>query len=1020
MEMEKNQQLQHDDESKRQRKTTLCCLTEDKLNKCDSNKWIIVRFVCLFFVSLLILCCVYGLKSNGGGHHKENLNNFYAVGDPVYARDLWLVVELASDDRGRRTREGKEAAAHACSAIQAAQAIGWTPLIVGARSPCCRSSRCRHLHPKDLERMNYTLSGHYHRHGQTRMALKTAGFLAAIERGAHFIFQANPEVYYRAGLTPKQYQVELERQLRKTTLGISVGLLKSFAPNTKSMFDPYGHFGQTFQQIGESDNNINQYKICEVKPPSIEKFLDTDGKSLDLSAPAFTIPGGRIGAFDTRNTAFGRDIFAGLFLFPEGVGMNEKDQYFIRSLMANVLLKASAGSSKFSVSEISTMTAEDIAAKTPLTKKYTEFVSSWECTDYTVLRCMQALGGALLRADLIDVRSLELLDMWVSDLKSIGYEDIKTVQSFEAQQEPCIGQDALKGVYFHPSVRIKEYEHRSRQGKILVEDFEHQLKKSESFASRMLKRLCPSVDLKTALANYNQYDPHDNILLIVTFYKKDYHNIPLLEIMYRHHFKNILYCGEPDEVVDEYMKHYNGESGTYFSFLPVHHKQSAGYECLLGAIEMGYIVEGFLLVNEDTLVNSWNFGEENLPTTQVWHGNEHAMNVTLENLESLETDPQEIMRSMLGILQAFQFLENVLLSENPSKTIDTSTSAALQPPPPLIVERPKANHHAIKRQVSEEGEEDDFSEEEMIMMHESDTSHDSTDHEMSIVDDHENGTTKEWHINLFGEIVHDEPEQDQIIESSEEDLVILNERSSQAGSRRPVNISAHEVSELLFHPANFDNDDGIETNGGLPDIKQEHFNDMMYNIKSIYKRIHDKLNLWIRFKKMRMKPHDEVDHEEMKTMKKELDHLNCNKATNAEICHLVASFFTVLDSNEGDNFQLVYDDLPIYYVPERLKERLYLMSNLFTKFQITDRLAFPLLLRGLDKTDSWTKLTRAELSALETTQPIISRPQDLLSEALDDKIQTLEEVEAAHYLYPVDVKAVLTNEDLRTVVCRNF
>ena len=43
------------------------------------------------------------------------------------------------------------------------------------------------------------------------------------------------------------------------------------------------------------------------------QFLDTDGKSLDLSAPAFTIPGGRIGAFDTRNTAFGRDIFAGNF-----------------------------------------------------------------------------------------------------------------------------------------------------------------------------------------------------------------------------------------------------------------------------------------------------------------------------------------------------------------------------------------------------------------------------------------------------------------------------------------------------------------------------------------------------------------------------------------------------------------------------------------------------------------------------------------------------------------------------------
>merc|ERR1711936_1110074 len=99
----------------------------------------------------------------------------------------------------------------------------------------------------------------------------------------------------------------------------------------------------------------------------------------------------------------------------------------------------------------------------------------------------------------------------------------------------------------------------------------------------------------------------------------------------------------------------------------------------------------------------------------------------------------------------------------------------------------------------------------------------------------------------------------------------------------------------------------------------------MVSIKSLYKRIHDKLSLWTKFKKMSRKHKD-------------------------EICHLVASFFTVLDSNEGDNFQLVYDDLPIYYVPEKLKDRLYLMTNLLTKYQVTDRLAFPLLLRGLDKT----------------------------------------------------------------------
>ena len=32
----------------------------------------------------------------------------YAVGDPIFARDLWLVVELPSDDRGRRTRMGRQ------------------------------------------------------------------------------------------------------------------------------------------------------------------------------------------------------------------------------------------------------------------------------------------------------------------------------------------------------------------------------------------------------------------------------------------------------------------------------------------------------------------------------------------------------------------------------------------------------------------------------------------------------------------------------------------------------------------------------------------------------------------------------------------------------------------------------------------------------------------------------------------------------------------------------------------------
>ena len=65
---------------------------------------------------------------------------------------------------------------------------------------------------------------------------------------------------------------------------------------------------------------------------------------------------------------------------------------------------------------------------------------------------------------------------------------------------------------------------------------------------------------------------------------------------------------------------------------------------------------------------------------------------------------------------------------------------------------------------------------------------------------------------MFGEIVHDEPEDDLVVATTEDDLLILNERSQ--GVRRPVNFTAptREVSELLFHPANFKSLDESDEN----------------------------------------------------------------------------------------------------------------------------------------------------------------------------------------------------------------
>ena len=53
-------------------------------------------------------------------------------------------------------------------------------------------------------------------------------------------------------------------------------------------------------------------------------------------------------------------------------------------------------------------------------------------------------------------------------------------------------------------------------------------------------------------------------------------------------------------------------------------------------------------------------------TSKIWHGNEHALDISGENMHDIDPPHGEkIMSSTIGILHAFQFLEDVLLSRKP-------------------------------------------------------------------------------------------------------------------------------------------------------------------------------------------------------------------------------------------------------------------------------------------------------------------------------------------------------------------
>ena len=81
-----------------------------------------------------------------------------------------------------------------------------------------------------------------------------------------FVFS---EVYYKAGISPEQYQQQLEYQLRKTTLGVSVGLVKGKELESAAYYNPYVHFVPRLQN--QTEKELNRYKICETRPPSMEK-----------------------------------------------------------------------------------------------------------------------------------------------------------------------------------------------------------------------------------------------------------------------------------------------------------------------------------------------------------------------------------------------------------------------------------------------------------------------------------------------------------------------------------------------------------------------------------------------------------------------------------------------------------------------------------------------------------------------------------------------------------------------------
>lgn len=143
--------------------------------------------------------------------------------------------------------------------------------------------------------------------------------------------------------------------------------------------------------------------------------------------------------------------------------------------------------------------------------------------------------------------------------------------------------------------------------------------------NRLLRIMCPEFpDLPEIEVTFPE------ILLIVDFNTPElYHVIPYMELLYRRHFADIMYCGAQPETLKQLMENVSVISSIYFVDIP-HHSWTQKYRCVELAMKMCDKVAGYALIGDDTLINIKVL--RSLPREKLLFGDDFSrINTSLKN-----------------------------------------------------------------------------------------------------------------------------------------------------------------------------------------------------------------------------------------------------------------------------------------------------------------------------------------------------------------------------------------------------
>ena len=375
-------------------------------------------------------------------------------------------------------------------------------------------------------------------------------------------------------------------------------------------FAPGDHFGCRVRHITDRKHDA-KYSLCAHQTPAIQVqttvtvLPQTDGSKhkdyafptpdCDVRAPPVTLPSGTFVPFEPHGVLYTKHAFWALpFLY------EEQELPYYKTLIWNFVVQKMLWLSGSRLLVLSTDSTLNHRLNFPSVDRVKFTLEEIHCESKEVFTCIMEIIKVLVEKHLVSGSIGPILHEWLNALVQIGYQVAQLKINIE---ETCVSKDII----FHP-IDYEQVVYRKSA-----------LHKKPYIPVNNVQDIYLTYMDTCSHSNQNKFNvkinfthpwtQFEDVLLIVTYNNPHYETIRYVETLYRPFYPYILHCGPglPD-FQNQKIKDSKNFAYSFYSYGDTkgdHAKGSFNYECITGAINMHYSVEGYLVISDDMLISTY-------------------------------------------------------------------------------------------------------------------------------------------------------------------------------------------------------------------------------------------------------------------------------------------------------------------------------------------------------------------------------------------------------------------------------